>query len=237
MATILIIESSTEVCSIALLKDRKLLDLKEDRNGQNHAKLLTVFIDELLNNNGLHSNEIDAVAVSKGPGSYTGLRIGVSVAKGFCYANQLPLIAISTLEAMAMQAIKETRTQLPSVEKKKLYCPMMDARRMEVYTCLFNEDGKQIKPVAAKIITNTSFADELQDANVIFFGNGAEKCKAEIASPNAIFLNHIYASASFMCDLAYKAYENKKFEDVAYFEPFYLKDFIATVPKNNVLGR
>ncbi len=237
MAEVLIIESSTEVCSVALSDNGKLIDLKEDKNGQNHARLLTVFVGEILKRNHISPSGIEAVAVSKGPGSYTGLRIGVSVAKGFCYANQLPLIAVSTLEAMTREVIKNAGKYFPVSGKQRLFCPMMDARRMEVYTCLFDENGRKVEPVSARIITNTTFESELRDYNIVFFGNGAMKCKTMIDSPNAVFLDHVYASASFMCELAREAYIEKQFEDLAYFEPFYLKDFIATVPKNNLLGK
>lgn len=237
MAKILILESSTEVCSVALSNNEQLIDFKEDTTGQNHARLLTVFIDKLLKENKILASEINAVAVSKGPGSYTGLRIGVSVAKGFCYANQIPLIAISTLEAMTFEAIRITRDSLHAEEKPILFCPMMDARRMEVFTCLFDKNGKEIESVSAKIITNTTFLNELQNNTIVFFGNGAMKCKPEIDSQNALFIEQIHASATIMCKLAYESYTKKQFVDVAYFEPFYLKDFIATVPKNNVLGK
>lgn len=237
MAKILILESSTEVCSVALSNNEQLLGFKEDTTGQNHARLLTVYIDKLLNENKIPASEIDAVAVSKGPGSYTGLRIGVSVAKGFCYANQIPLIAVSTLEAMTLEAIRITNKSFQAEEKPRLFCPMMDARRMEVYTCLFDRNGKETEAVSAKIITNTTFRDELQANTIVFFGNGAMKCKTEIDSPNAFFIEQIHASATLMCNLAYESYTKKLFVDVAYFEPFYLKDFIATVPKNNVLGK
>lgn len=237
MAKILILESSTEVCSVAFTTDNGIIDMLEEKNGQNHARLLTVFIDELLKRNNIQSSEIDAVAVSKGPGSYTGLRIGVSVAKGFCYANQIPLIAVSTLESMAKEVIKNIEKYIPGHEKHGYFCPMMDARRMEVYTCLYDEHGNEIQTVSAKIITEKSFEAELREQKIVFFGNGAMKCKKEITSPNAVFLDNVYASATFMCELAYEAYTKKQFEDVAYFEPFYLKDFIATVPKNNVLGK
>lgn len=237
MAKIIILESSTEVCSVALAEDGCLIDLKEDKNGQNHARLLTIFVEELLQRNNISAKEIDAIAVSKGPGSYTGLRIGVSVAKGFCYANGIPLIAISTLEAMTTEAIKTASEYISDSAEKRLFCPMIDARRMEVYTCLYNEDGMEIEPVSAKIITNATYSTELQHTKIVFFGNGAMKCKSEINSPNAVFLDTIYASAAYMCKLAHAAYTKKQFADVAYFEPFYLKDFIATVAKNNVLGK
>mgnify|MGYP001319033596 CR=1 FL=1 len=237
METILILESSTEVCSVALVRNGQLAGLEESKNGQNHARLLTVFIENLLHKYGVDAGEIDAIAISEGPGSYTGLRIGVSVAKGFCYARHIPLIAVSTLKGMAMQAMKDAGKYFPGSEKKLLYCPMIDARRMEVYTCLLDEKGNEIEPVSAKIITETTFGNELQNHNIVFFGNGAMKCKAKITNQGALFLDRIYASAAFMSEQACEAYNKKQFEDLAYFEPFYLKDFIATVPKNNVLGK
>ena len=237
MAKILIFESSTEVCSVALSEDGKLIDLKEDKSGQNHARLLTIFVEQLLTENKIPATAIDAVAVSMGPGSYTGLRIGISAAKGFCYANHIPLIAISSLKAMAQKVIRNFSEKNSSSEKKRLYCPMIDARRMEVYTCLLDENGTELEPVSAKIITESSFQGELQQNKIVFFGNGAMKCKTKIDHVNALFLDNLNASATWMCEPAYEAYTKKHFEDVAYFEPFYLKDFVATVPKNNVLGK
>ncbi|MDX9880932.1 MAG: tRNA (adenosine(37)-N6)-threonylcarbamoyltransferase complex dimerization subunit type 1 TsaB [Prolixibacteraceae bacterium] len=234
---ILILESSTEVCSVALSVNGRLIDLKEDRKGQNHARLLTTFIEQVLAANKVTPGDIDAVAVSMGPGSYTGLRIGVSAAKGFCYAGHIPLIAVSTLKAMALKVIRDFSEKVFPPEGKPLFCPMMDARRMEVYTCLLDQNGTEVEPVSAKIITEGSFYDELQENPIVFFGNGAMKCKAKLSHPNALFLDDVYASAAWMCEPAYGAYTKKHFEDVAYFEPFYLKDFVATIPKNNVIGK
>lgn len=236
MALILIIETSTEICSVALTKDGKLMDLIESQEGQNHARLVTVFAENLLLRNNIKSAELDAVAVSRGPGSYTGLRIGVSTAKGICYASQIPLIAIGTLEAMTKHVITN-RVQLGVAENRPtVFCPMIDARRMEVFSMLLDEDGTILKPVTAEIIEASFLADELQEKQVVFFGNGSEKCKKVITSPNALFLDNINASAHHLCELVWQAYNKKQFEDVAYFEPFYLKDFIATVSKKNVLG-
>ena len=237
MAKIIILESSTEVCSAALSNDGRLIALKEDKSGQNHARLLTVFVEQLLAENAILANEIDAVAVSMGPGSYTGLRIGVSAAKGFCYAQQVPLIAISTLKAMAQKVISDYAAAGQASGKGRLFCPMIDARRMEVYTCLLDENGDELEPVSAKIITDESFHDELQQNEIVFFGNGAMKCQSKIGHEKAVFLDNMGASAAWMCQLAEEAYTKKQFEDVAYFEPFYLKDFVATAPKNNVIGK
>lgn len=236
MALILIIETSTEVCSVSLLKDGTLLDLIESTEGQNHARLVTVFAENLLHRNHLTSGELSAVAISKGPGSYTGLRIGASTAKGICYAGKLPLIAVGTLEAMAKHiTLNRNKFQVPE-DKPTLFCPMIDARRMEVYSMLIDEKGKVLKPITAEIIDDSFLEHELTNNQVVFFGNGSAKCEKVIVSPNALFLPDIKASAQHMSELVWEAYNNKQFEDVAYFEPFYLKDFVATVSKKNMLG-
>lgn len=236
MALILIIETSTEVCSVALINDGKLIDLIESREGQNHARLVTVFTQDLLSRNHIKSGELAAVAISRGPGSYTGLRIGVSAAKGICYAAHIPLIAVGTLEAMAKHiALNREQLGIPEAEQI-LLCPMIDARRMEVYSTLLDKNGKVIKPITAEIIDESFLADELSGQQVVFFGNGSEKCQKVITSPNAIFISNINASAQHMCELVWQAYIKNQFEDVAYFEPFYLKDFVATVSKKNMLG-
>lgn len=236
MDFILIIESSTEVCSVSVLRDGKLLDTEESGEGQNHARLVTVFAEKILKRNHISPNQLKAVAVSKGPGSYTGLRIGVSTAKGICYASNIPLIAVGTLEAMAKHvAINRESYNIPT-DKPLLFCPMIDARRMEVYSMLINEQGEVMKPISAEIVDGTFLEKELEDNTVVFFGNGASKCESLVKSPNALFLNKINASAKFMTELVWEAYNNKHFEDVAYFEPFYLKDFVVTVSKKSVLG-
>lgn len=231
MAAILIIESSTEICSVALSIDGVLTDLAESGEGQNHARLVTVFAQELLERNNIDPEDLVAVAVSKGPGSYTGLRIGVSVAKGICYARQIPLIAIGTLEAMTRHVIENRAKFNIPVDKPALFCPMIDARRMEVYSELFDENGDVVKPISATIVEDVFLAEELSKSTVVFFGNGSEKCQKVIHSSNALFIGHLDASAQFMCNLAWEAYNKKQFENVAYFEPFYLKDFVATVSK------
>ena len=236
MALILVIETSTEVCSVSLIKDGVLLDLIESEEGQNHARLVTVFAENLLSRSNLQSKELNAVAISKGPGSYTGLRIGASTAKGICYAGQIPLIAVGTLEAMAKH-VALNRTQFGIRESKQtLFCPMIDARRMEVYSMLLDEKGAVLKPITAEIIDDSFLAHELSDKQVVFFGNGSAKCEKVIKSPNALFLHNIKASAKHMTELVWEAYNNNQFEDVAYFEPFYLKDFVATVSTKNMLG-
>lgn len=236
MAFILIIETSTEVCSVSLSKDGNLVDLIESDEGQNHARLTSVFAETLLKRNNINPGELNAVAVSKGPGSYTGLRIGASTAKGICYAAQIPLIAVGTLEAMAKHvSLNHEKFGIP-FEGKTLFCPMIDARRMEVYSMLIGENSNILKPISAEIVDESFLESDLRSNTVVFFGNGSAKCQNVIQSPNAIFLSNINASAQYMTELVWEAYNNKHFEDVAYFEPFYLKDFLATVSKKNMLG-
>ena len=236
MATILNIETSTEVCSVSLAKNGELLFEEESTEGLNHSELLTVFIENIFKENNIDFETLDAVAVSKGPGSYTGLRIGVSVAKGLCYALNKPLIAISTLDAMAGYTVQNlNHFYKSSAYESVLLCPMLDARRMEVYTSVYNASGKQIEPITAKIIEEKSFISFLENNKMLFFGNGSEKCKSKIQHVNAVFQGPLKASARFMILLAEKKYKKKEFEDVAYFEPFYLKDFIATIPKNKII--
>lgn len=235
MALILNFESSTEVCSVSLSKNGALLDFIESDEGQNHARLLSVFAEKLMKNNQFQFSKLDAIAISKGPGSYTGLRIGVSLAKGICYANQIPLIATSSLKAMSNYVSSHLDQFKIEANNNLLFCPMIDARRMEVYTALYHDQNKEIESVSAKVIDSESFKEQLKKYTVVFFGNGASKCQLTIQHPNAIFINNIKTSAQFMCSLSQEAYENNEFEDIAYFEPFYLKDFIAGIPKKNIL--
>ncbi|WP_059026783.1 tRNA (adenosine(37)-N6)-threonylcarbamoyltransferase complex dimerization subunit type 1 TsaB [Gabonibacter massiliensis] len=228
MALILNIDTSTEICSVAIARDGKLLALKENDEGLNHSVLLGVYVDELLKENGIRAKELDAVAVSMGPGSYTGLRIGVSLAKGICFGTGKPLIAISTLKALAISVAR-------NVDEEALFCPMIDARRMEVYSAIFNRNGEMIREVRAEIIDPSSFSDWLVDHKIYFFGNGSGKVKEVIVHPHAQFVDRVVTSAVNMITLAEQKWEEKTFEDLAYFEPFYLKDFIATVPKKKVL--
>jgi len=235
MTIILIIETSTEVCSVALAKEGQILDLIETKEGQNHARLVTVFAQTLMQRNEVKTSDLDAVAVSKGPGSYTGLRIGVSTAKGICYASKIPLIAIGTLEAMSMHVfVNRIKYNIPE-NLPTMFCPMIDARRMEVYSMLLDQQRNVIKPITANIIEDSFLKYELNDNQVVFFGNGAEKCKKVLNSKNAIFIDNIEASAQYLTELAWNAYVKNQFEDLAYFEPFYLKDFVATVSKKNIL--
>ena len=223
---ILHIETSTDVCSVALSNQEKILFKKVDYQGMNHAALLNGFIQEALEATQSDKKALKAVSVSSGPGSYTGLRIGVSTAKGLCYGLDIPLIAVSTLEILAMPVIKQVGN-----ERQTLFCPMIDARRMEVYDAFYQADGSMYRPVSADIITVESYKDILAGHSVYFFGNGAEKCKTELTSPHAHFIDGIVPLAENMAELAWKKYRNNDFEDVAYFEPFYLKEFQATIPK------
>jgi len=237
MAYIINIETSTEVCSVALSCNGEIVYEKERTEGLTHSRLLAVFIEEIFKESGLKSDIIDAVAVSMGPGSYTGLRIGVSLAKGLCYALDKPLIAIGTLDALGIYTTQNINQYLPEAIKMKniLCCPMIDARRMEVYTSMYDITGKRLEKVSAKIIDKNSFSTYLDRQPVMFFGNGAAKCRPLLDHPNALFKGPVNTSARFMLKLSEDKYNNCDFEDVAYFEPFYLKDFIATVSLNKVI--
>lgn len=224
MAIILNIETATTVCSVSLAKDGKLLALKEINGDYSHAENLTLFIENVCQQANIKLSEVEAVAVSKGPGSYTGLRIGVSTAKGLCYSLDKPLIAINTLEHISLSVSSTFIIQYPT----SLFCPMVDARRMEVYCAVFDGQLNLIKETAAEIIDEHSFADLLSKNKMIFFGNGAPKCKEVLSkNENAVFVDGIVPSAKDMILLSEKAFKEKQFEDVAYFEPFYLKDFVA----------
>jgi len=219
---ILNIETSTTNCSVSLSKEGETLVLKEDyNNNYSHAERLHIYIDAVLKEAKLSINNLDAVAISKGPGSYTGLRIGVSAAKGFCFAIDKPLISVATLEALALQ-IKI---------KEGVIVPMLDARRMEVYSAIFDLNYKQIRETQAQILDESSFSDYLKQGKVYFIGNGVEKTKAIINHPNAVFIEGKLPSANEMSRLAYIKHKKNDIEDVAYFEPYYLKDFIALKTK------
>jgi tRNA threonylcarbamoyladenosine biosynthesis protein TsaB len=223
---ILHIETSTNICSIAVSENGQCLFSKSDSEGMNHAALLSVFIAEAMEFLKSTSKKPDAVAVSSGPGSYTGLRIGVSTAKGLCYGLDIPLIAVSTLEVLTANALQITETTANS-----LFCPMIDARRMEVYAAIYNQEGIIQREISADIIDENSYNEILESHIVYFFGNGAEKCKTTLTHSNARFIDGMYPLAENMIILAEKAYNEKKFVDVAYFEPFYLKEFYTTAAK------
>lgn len=234
MALILNIETSTEVCSVALAHNGVVVCSRESMSGMHHAELLTVYINEILAESGFAIEQIGAVSVSGGPGSYTGLRIGVSAAKGICYASQLPMTAISSLEAMTDFVIRNKKALQLLETENTLFCPMIDARRMEVYTAMYDINGDQVRKVQADIIDHQSYIPYLEDNTVFFFGNGAFKCHDSINHPNAVFIKGITTSALSMVPLSERDFQLKKFVDVAYYEPFYLKDFVATIPVKNI---
>ena len=223
MAIILSIETATTNCSVSLSKEGETFALQEDYNKQySHAERLHVFIEEILKKNAIDKSEINAIAVSKGPGSYTGLRIGVSAAKGLCYALDVPLISIPTLKSLAYQVQTDSG----------VIVSMLDARRMEVYAEVFNNTYKTIRPIKAEILTDQSYSDYLESGIVYFIGNGVEKTKEIITHSNAIFIDDKLPSANNMSLLAFDKYKKNDIEDVAYFEPYYLKDFVALKPKS-----
>lgn len=226
MSCILHIETSTQVCSVALSEDGQCIFSKTDFEGPSHAVTLGVYVDEALSFADSHAIPLDAVAVSCGPGSYTGLRIGVSMAKGICYGRNLPLIGIPTPEVMCVPLLLDE--ELP---EDALLCPMIDARRMEVYAALYDRALHPVHEIEAVIIDESSYEDYLNRGPVYFFGNGAAKCKEKIMHPNARFVEDIHPLAKWMFPLAEKAFARGDFKDVAYFEPFYLKEFVASKPK------
>jgi len=227
MAYFICIETATQLCSVALSENDRVIDLRETSRKNSHAEVLSLFVDDVLKKNALQLSDLDAVAVSKGPGSYTGLRIGVSTAKGLCYAGDKPLIAIHTLSSMAAGMI--ARQKLPS--DRYLFCPMIDARRMEVYAAFYDGKLNELRKTQADIVDVQSYADFLTTHTVLFFGDGASKCKAVIKNKHAEFIDHFSPSAAYMAPLVFQAYRNQQFEDVAYFEPYYLKDFVAGIPR------
>lgn len=225
MALILNIETSTKNCSVCLAKDGEVVALREINDANySHAEKLHPFIDEVLKEANLKISDIDAFAVSKGPGSYTGLRIGVSAAKGLCFASDKPLISIDTLKALAHSI---------SIEDGVII-PLLDARRMEVYSSVFDVDYHQVREIKAEIIDENSFVNFLENGNVYFLGDGSEKCKSIINHKNAQFMDDQFPSSEQMAQLSYKKFKTSDFEDVAYFEPFYLKNFVAGVQKKKL---
>lgn len=222
MITILNIETATKNCSVSLAIDGKLIAIKEiAEENFSHAEKLHVFIEELLKENNIDIKQLNAIAISQGPGSYTGLRIGVSSVKGLCYGLGLPMIALDTLEVLARQL---------KIEKGYII-PMIDARRMEAFTAVFNVDYTLVKPIEALVIDEDTFSDLTEDIYLI--GDGAGKCKAILNAANIHYPDDIiYPSAKEMASMSYNKYVNEDFVDVAYFEPFYLKDFVMTTKKN-----
>ena len=226
MACILHIDTSTNVCSVAVSEDSHVIFQQEERSGQNHAEQLGTFVDEALSFTDSHAIPFDAVAVSGGPGSYTGLRIGVSMAKGICYARNLKLVSVPTLELLCVPVL--LRELIP---EGALLCPMIDARRMEVYTGIYDRGLKMIRPVSADIVTEETYKPWLDEQPVYFFGGGAKKCMETINHPNARYIDGIEPLAKWMQPLAERRLMNEQTEDVAYYVPFYLKDFVAKMPK------
>ena len=227
MSCILNIDTSTSVCSVAVSEDGAIIFNKEDHSGPNHAERLGTFVDEALSFIDNHAIPLDAVAVSCGPGSYTGLRIGTSMAKGICYGRDVRLIAVPTLELLCVPVLLQERVQ----EENALLCPMLDARRMEVYAQVFDRSLREVRPIHADIIDADSYAEYLRERPVYFFGNGAKKSVEVLQSPNVHFIEGIEPLAKNMLPLAERRFMQGQFEDVAYFVPFYLKDFVAKLPK------
>lgn len=222
------IETSTQACSVALSEDFSIVFHKESFEGPNHASILGVYVQEAMQYAREHELTIDAVAVSSGPGSYTGLRIGVSEAKGLCFGLKKPLISVSTLQAMCCHVLFDAEE--PTEES--LLCPMIDARRMEVYTTLYDRSLKEQRPIAPVIVDADTFREELEQRPIYFFGDGADKCREVISHPNAHFIEGVRPLATDMLAPAVKAFNAQQFEDVAYFVPFYLKEFVASKPKD-----
>ena len=227
MAFILSIETSTSVCSVAVHREGSIVALSQYFVEKSHSSILTPLIEETLQHSGIKIEDLSAVAISEGPGSYTGLRIGTSTAKGICFALDIPLIAVNTLLSMAHEVNLFN-------QNKALLCPMLDARRMEVYSLVTDADLNIIQETLPIIIDEESFKATLAGNEVLFFGNGSEKCSSVIRSGNAVFLKEIHPSAKNIGALAWKAFEQKSFVDLAYFEPFYLKPFLAGKPKQLV---
>ena len=223
MAIILHLETATTNCSVSISKDDEIVVLKENNAASySHSEQLHVFIKEALKEASLSFSDLDAVAISKGPGSYTGLRIGVSAAKGICFSLDIPLISIPTLQSMARQV---------DLKPGELVIPALDARRMEVYSCVYNNNYQEVRETRAEIINEESFVEYLGENEVYVVGSGAEKCRGVLQHPNFIFDESVVPSAEDMVSMAFEKYESKQFEDVAYFEPYYLKDFVLQQKK------
>lgn len=227
MSCILNIDTSTNVCSVAVSQDGACIFDKEDHSGPNHAERLGAFVDEALSFIDNHAIPLDAVAVSCGPGSYTGLRIGVSMAKGICYGRDVKLLAVPTLELLCVPVLLREMV----TDDDALLCPMLDARRMEVYAQLFTRSLREVRPIQADVVDADTYREYLDKHPVYFFGNGDMKCKEVIDHPNAHFIEGIEALAKNMLPLAERRMAREEFEDVAYFVPFYLKDFVAKQPR------
>ena len=223
MAIILHLETATTNCSVSISKDDQIVVLKENNAASySHSEQLHVFIKEALKEASLSFSDLDAVAISKGPGSYTGLRIGVSAAKGICFSLDIPLISIPTLQSMARQV---------DLKPGELVIPALDARRMEVYSCVYNNNYQEVRKTRAEIINEDSFVEYLGENEVYVVGSGAEKCRGVLQHPNFVFNESVVPSAKDMASITLQKYETGQFEDVAYFEPYYLKDFVLQQKK------
>ncbi len=234
MSLILCIETGTDICSVGLAKDGELMSLRESDEGRDHARKVATFVDELFRETGVAPDDIDAVAVGKGPGSYTGLRIGVSFAKGLCYGLQKPLLAVGSLDALVEVAREDYEAGIVDVDRwdEALLCPMVDARRMEVYARIFNSEGAPQSDVAAEIVTEESFCEARRSGRpFVIFGNGARKCVESLAGASYI---EVTPSARGLARLAQQALDEGRTEEIAYFEPFYLKDFVVTTSKKKL---
>lgn len=231
---ILCIETATNVCSVALCDENRVVSLREQKDGKAHSSLLTVYIKEILDGQKICARDLQAVAVSKGPGSFTGLRIGVSVAKGIAYGTGIPLIGIDTLTSLFHGLLPIAREK-NLINEHTLFCPMIEAKRMEVFYCIFNSAGERIKDICTETITDRTFINITGGETMVFFGDGADKCSHFFTHERQIYISNITASASFMHIPAMEALKERRFENTAYFEPFYLKDFITTKPKRKVI--
>ncbi len=234
MSLILCIETGTDICSVGIARDGEMVSLRESDEGRDHAKKVAVFVDELLRETHVKPQELDAIAVGMGPGSYTGLRIGVSFAKGLCYGLNIPLVAVGSLDALAQVAIEDHQVGIINVDcwDEAMLCPMVDARRMEVYAQIFDTQCAPQSEVVAEVVTEESFLQWRSTRPLVIFGNGAAKC-CELLS-DAIYVN-VAPSARGLARLAHQRFEAGKVEDIAYFEPFYLKDFIVIPSKKKLL--
>lgn len=242
MALILCIETGTDICSVALARNGELISLRESGEGKNHAQNLAVYVEEILHENDIDAKNLDAIAVGKGPGSYTGLRIGVSLAKGLCYAASIPLIGVNSLESMVNVALEDNEAGIIDIGnlEKAILCPMIDARRMEVYCQTFDSKAEPLSEVGAVVVESESFAKERTQGELILFGNGAKKCKDVLTGDDEALVGgnikyvEVVPSARGIVKPAFKKLGMSDFEDVAYFEPFYLKDFVATTSQKKI---
>lgn len=234
MSLILCIETGTDICSVGLARDGELLSLRESDEGRDHARKVGVFVDELLRETDIAPDELDAVAVGKGPGSYTGLRIGVSFAKGLCYGLQKPLVAVGSLDALVEVAREDYEAGILQVAdwERAVLCPMVDARRMEVYAQLFDTAGNPLSEVSAEVVDGSSFARyRTGERPLVIFGSGARKCADVLTGATLV---GVTPSARGLARLAQQAFDAGRTEDIAYFEPFYLKDFVVTTSKKKL---